>query len=272
MFKISSRLIVDMRANGNYIVRIFQNRVEMVSEVTVSTRPRFSYSQKIIMDGRTCPEFAFHHPIPEYYTWDHSKDAETTQEIYVETVLSREFQGFPEEIRIHAKQWARKGHIWREMDVNGRAATQEIWYNENWDHGTLYKNIWIEWNRGEAREEVHVEEADGLRERYFFRRAKQIIGPPGFFWYKAAKARLSEHWAARLWRFALAPELFRIESEMNAVGQDFGYDKWPSNLWLKMVYERRSGTYWETKEKVENKDDHVEIRGELTVEQKTLKI
>ncbi len=261
-----------MRASIKYVTRIFQNRVEVISEGTVSTRPRFSYSQKIVMNGRNCPEFAFRHPIPEYYTWDHSGGEEKTQEIHVETILSRPFNDFPEEIRIHVKQWAKKGHVWREMDINGRPATEEIWYKERWDHGTLYKDMWIEWNRGEAREEIHAEESDGLRERYFFRRAKQIIGPPGFFWYKGAKGALSENWAARIWRFALSPELFRIDGTIDAVGQDFGYDRWPSNLWLKIVYDRSSGIYWQAKEEIENREDHAEIRGELVVEQKSLKI
>lgn len=210
--------------------------------------------------------------IPEYYTWDHSREEETVQNITVETILSRTFNEFPEEIKIEVKQWARKGHVWREMSINGKSATQEIWYKEHWDHGTLYKDIWIEWNRGEAKEEIHIQETDGLRERYFFKRAKQIIGPPGFFWHKGAVASLSNHWAARLWRFALVPELFKIQDGVDVIGQDFGYDKWPSNLWLKMVYDRKSNILWQTIETVENKDSTTEIRAEQIVEEKKLKI
>ncbi|MDN5358433.1 MAG: hypothetical protein PWP76_276 [Candidatus Diapherotrites archaeon] len=261
-----------MRATTHYVTKIFQNRVEILAEGTVSTRPRFSYNQKIVLEGRNCPEFAFKHPVPEYYTWDHSGEAETTQRIVVDTVISRPFNEFPEEIHIEVNQWAKKGHVWREFSINGTAATQEIWYKEDWDHGTLYKSMWIEWNRGEAREEVHVEEADGMRERYFFRRAKAILGPPGFFWYKGGKGNVSEHWAAKIWRFALSPELFKMGTTLSFVGQDFGYDRWPSNLWLKMVYEREGGIYWQAKETVEEKGDHAEIRGEITVEEKGLKI
>ncbi len=261
-----------MRAEVKYIQRIYPNRVEVIAEGNVSTRPRFSYTQKIVMEGRKCPEFAFKHPVPEYYSWDHGENEENVQDIYVETVLSRPVGDFPEEIRIHARQWSRKRHVWREMDVNGTEFNEEIWYQERWDHGILYKDIWIQWNRGEAKEEVHVEESDGLRERYFFKRAKQIIGPPGFFWYKGAEAQLSEHLAARIWRFALAPELFKRGDKVDVVGQDFGYDRWPSNLWLKIAYDRVSGIYWQAKETIENREDHTEISGEIRIEEKKIKI
>ena len=214
----------------------------------------------------------FHHAIPEYYTWDHGGEKEAVQDITVETHLSKPFKEFPDRIKIHVKQWAKRGHVWREMEINGESATQEIWYREQWDHGTLHKDMWIEWNRGEAKEEVHVQEADGLRERYFFRAAKNTIGPPGFFWYKGAVGSLSDHGAAKIWRFALAPELFKMGSVVDAVGQDFSYDKWPSNLWLKMAYDRKANIFWQSRESIEDKESLTEIRAEQQIEEKKLKI
>jgi len=261
-----------MRATVATTTRILQDRIEITAEGCVSTRPRFTYRQRIAVDGRACPEFSFHHPVPEYYTWDHSRNEEKYQEITVETVLSRPFKEFPEKIEIYVKQWTKKGHIWREMEVNGESATQEIWYEERWDHGTLYKDLWIQWNRGEAKEEVHVQEADGLRERHFFKVAKRVMGPPGFFWFKAATGSLSDHKTAVAWRFALAPEHFKLRENIDLVGQDFGYEKWPSNLWLKMAYDRKAGVFWQSKEVVENKESLTEIRAEQKVEEKKLKI
>ena len=250
-----------MRANIQEVRRVLPQKITIERRGEVSTRPRYSFEQRIELQTVPAPNFDCTYPLPEFYTWDNSKEEEQYAEIHIRTLFSREVCGV-NVLEVDAKQWIKRGHIWREITINGELFTEEIWYKEGWHGHELHKDIWIEWNRND-REEVHVTEMDGLRIRYFFRKAKEDMNePPGYFWYREARAQLSE--AGKLWRLALVPEAQSLSER--GWGQDLGYHKWPSDVWLKYWYDGKR--LWTIKEFIRGNT----IERHITVETKRLKL
>lgn len=250
-----------MRASVREIRHVLPQRMVIERQGEVFTRPRYSFEQRIEAQTAPMPSFDYTYPLPEFYTWDGSGEEEHYAEVLVRTRFSRNVCGVSA-LDVRMRQWVRKGHVWREITVNGEEHTEEIWYREEWRGHELHKDLWIEWDRGE-REEIHITEADGLRIRYFFRRAKQDMRePPGYFWYREARASLSE--AGRLLRLALVPEAPGLSER--GWGQDMGYRKWPSDVWIKYWYDGKR--LWTMKEFIRGGT----VERHVTVETKKLKL
>ncbi len=241
--------------------RVFDGKLVIQRVGEVSARPRYTFKQEIHVDSVPSPSFEWTHPIPELFTWDGSEEREHSGDFYARTTFSRPVLDV-DEIVIEGRQWVKRGHVWREMKINGDTFTQELWYKEEWRGHELRKDMWAEWNRS-AREEIHILEHDGLRITYFFRRAKKDVGePPGFFWYREAQVSLSP--AGRLWRLALLPE--RTYEPERGVDQDFGYKRWPSDFWIKYWYDGKH--LWTIRERIEGK----RVEREIVVEPRRLKL
>lgn len=250
-----------MRANIREIRRVLPQRIVIERRGDVSARPRYSFEQRIEAQTVPMPNFDYTYPLPEFYTWDSSGEEEKYSEMRVRTRFSGEVCGVIE-LDVFLKQWVKRGHVWRELTINGEEHTEEIWYKEEWRGHELHKDFWIEWDRGE-REEVHITEMDGLRIRYFFRKAKQDMHePPGYFWYREAQFSLCE--AGKLFRLSLIPEAPELSGR--GWGQDLGYHKWPSDVWLKYWYDGKR--LWTIKEFVKGET----VERKVVVETKRLKI
>ena len=248
---------MEMRGSSRRILR--PDRWEYHESGEIKTKPRISYELHVKFIGRESPEWDWGHAIPYHYTWDHTKDFETKHDFRIDYNANKKLKNIPKTIEIVGTEWVKKGHVWREFTINEEPHTQEIWYKENWYAGTLYKDIWIEWDRGAAREEIHVSEGDGLRFRNLYKHAKELQGPPGFFWYKSATVKSSNYPVAEIWRFLVSPSSKWAADTIHA--QDFGYNEWPTKEWVKVA--RSDKLLWTKKEKISEKNGITEIHGEI---------
>ena len=249
-----------MEIHGSSQRILFPDRWEYHESGEIRTRPRIAYELRAEFHGRESPEWDWGHAIPYYYTWDHAKDFEVKHDFKIEYSANKELKGIPAHVEITGTEWVKKGHVWREFSINGEFHTQEIWYKENWYAGTLYKDLWIGWDRGAAKEEIHISEGDGMKFRKLYKHAKELQGPPGFFWYKQSSQTLSDYSVARIWRFLQSPVTLWTGETIQA--QDFGYNRWPTNEWIKVASSEK--LLWTKKEIITEENGTTKIIGAIT--------
>ncbi len=261
-----------MRIEATFTREIRRDGWNYCEEGLIRTRPRAEYKLCAEFHGRQSPEWDWGYPAPFAYTWDHSATEEVRHDFRITYRATKAVADLPERIEISGTEWVRKGHVWRAYDINGERHTQEVWYRESWQSGTLYKDLWIEWDRGKAQWEVRAKEGDGVRFRKLYQKAKRVQGPPGFFWYKEFTIMADRYVPALLWAYVQSPAARWMLSDagdrsiMTATAQDFGYNSWPPQEWVKIVNSGR--TTWIRKEKISENDGEVRILGSVIAERR----